>query len=397
MAKPALTRTPPVVTAAALLVVVGMVAALAAAQRPTTKPDDTKSAAPDPAKKQHRYAPTLAVLMAAYEGVQNKDDKTNPEAVAALKKVYERNPSAKKTLAKLHTSYTALSADEREKVVGKELAKATGQTKLSKKELEPITKKHFKKASAVQADKSPAAVRAEDMKAVAADDKSKEALEELKALPAEGKMIPFRARLIGAEPKEKHSTTYRVDYTGLYCQREPLDWGTHCEPAVVFLMRQAGNQWTRGFGPYDRIDAGDVKRDRQWLRGCSTLNNELTVTATLIEHDVGSLDEIEDAIDAAVEVVVGVVDTWVDVPDAISNAIADALVWIADVLGLTHDQIGESQTVTFTKRYAERHTGHSTWEGVEYDTFLRFRGNMSGPRRQRGDFYAFLDVREYTE
>ncbi|MEO2089167.1 MAG: hypothetical protein ABGY75_06680, partial [Gemmataceae bacterium] len=58
--------------------------------------------------------------------------------------------------------------------------------------------------------------------------------------------------------------------------------------------------------------------------------------------------------------------------------------WIADVLGLTHDPIGESQTVTFTKRYAERHTGHSTWEGVGYDTFLRVRGNMSGLRRQRG-------------
>lgn len=101
MAKLVPGRIPPVVTAVAVLLMMGALVALAAARRPAAGSDDTKTAeAPATKQQQHRYAPTLALVMAAYKGVQDKDDKTNPEAVAALKKAFERNASAKKTMSR---------------------------------------------------------------------------------------------------------------------------------------------------------------------------------------------------------------------------------------------------------------------------------------------------------
>lgn len=364
---------------------------LVPAQAPTKQPDAAKAQPKAQADKQYRYAPSLALLMVAYEGVLKNNEKANPEAVRALKQSFERNPSARQTVAKLHKAYRALSAADREKIVGKELAQATGDTRLTRAVLEPIFTKHFKKGTVVRAEQAPSAVVPAQMKAVPAE---KPTPAETRALVPD-QSVKFHERLVGQEFKEGRSTTYRVDYTGLYCRRAPLDWGTHCEPAVVFVMHQGDAEWTRSFGPYDRCDGGDSYRERRWLRGETPFNRELTVVATLIEHDAGSLEEIEDALQGAVDVVVGVVGIWFDVPSSISNAIVDALTWVADVLGFSNDQIGEPQMIAFDRGYAERHTGHHTWERFEYDTFLRFTGNMSGPRRQRGDFYVFLDVRQY--
>ncbi|MFO0951638.1 MAG: hypothetical protein U0835_10905 [Isosphaeraceae bacterium] len=349
---------------------------------------------PAPVARELRYAPTLAIVLVAYEGLLQNNEKANPEAVRALKQSFARNPSARQTIDKLYRAYRAMTPADRAKVVGPELARATADTRLSRALLEPILAKHFRPRPVMRAEQLPTAVNPAQMRPVEVD--ARAAPEEAAALVVD-QPVPFRERLIGIEPREGHSTTYRVEYTGLYCAREPLDWGAHCEPAVVFVMQQADApdpEWTRSFGPYEKCDSGDSFPERRWLRHQTPFDRDLHIAATLIEHDVGSLDEIGDAIQSAVDVIAAVVGIWVDVPTAMSNAIADALTWLADVLGFSHDQIGEPQMIAISRGFAERHTRHNSSEGIEYDTFLRFTGPRH-PLRRHGDFYVFLDVRVY--
>ena len=82
-------------------------------KRATAKADRTT-----PGSRTLRSAPSLAVLMAAYEGVLKNDEKANPEIVRALKLSFEKNPSARQTIAKIHRAYQALNTSDREKIVG---------------------------------------------------------------------------------------------------------------------------------------------------------------------------------------------------------------------------------------------------------------------------------------
>jgi hypothetical protein len=292
-------------------------------------------------------------------------------------------------MAKVHAAYKSLSTADREKVVGKELVNATGKTKLTKELLQPILARQFKRKPIPLAERLPKLNPAQ-MAAVQTSDQ--EMMQDAKTKLAD-RPVANRMRARSPELKEGSSQRYRVEYTGLYCRREPADFGLHCEPYVIFVMRQGENQWTRGKGPYERCDSGDKFHDRLELRSNTPFGYDLTVTGTTFEHDVGDIDSIEDALQTAVETVAGVVEIWWEVPDWLEDAVVDILTWIADVFGLADDQIGPPQSVRFTRAYAERNTSHITWEGFEYDTFLHCAGNMRGRYRQRGEFYLFLDVR----
>jgi hypothetical protein len=297
-------------------------------------------------------------------------------------------------MAKVHAAYRALSTSDREKIVGKELAQANGNTRLTRALLEPILKKQFQLRALLLAEKTRAKVDPAAMRPVEVSDQEMLLDSETKASE---KLIPLRERLTGAEPKEGSSTQYRVEYKGLYCRQEPADPGTHCEPYIIFAMRQGDSQWTRRMGPFERCDSGDKYRNTMTLRSNTPFGNDLDVVATTIEHDLGSIEEIEDAIQTGVDMLAGIVDHWWSVPDWLKDVVTDALTWFADVFGLDDDQIGEPQSIRFTRLYAEAHTGYISWEGFDYDSFLRSQGNPRGRLNQRGDFYNFLNVRPLPE
>ena len=150
----------------------------------------------------------------------------------------------------------------------------------------------------------------------------------------------LRERAIGLEAKEGNSTRYRVEYTGLYCRREPADFWFSCEPYVIFTMKQGDSQWTRRKGPYEDCDSGDHYADHLTLRSNTPFGNDLYVVATLFEHDLGNIEEIEDAIQSTVDTLAGIVDNWWEVPDWLKDIVTDALTWFADLFGLDDDQIG---------------------------------------------------------
>ena len=349
------------------------------------KPDD-QGKAPPKAKKEYRYAPTLAALVVAYEGVLNNDEKTNPQLVAGLKKAFKDSPSAKQTVEKIRRAYRALPAADREKLVGKDLARADGKTRLTKAVVQPIYKKHLT-GTGLNAENAPAKMTAELLKAVKLPDDVRQSDSKVKIADTKAKN---RQRSLGAEPKVDNSTRYRIQYKGLYCRTEPADWG-HCEPYIIFNIAQGENVWTRRYGPYDDVEDGSVRRDAHTLRTTSFGSGDVTVVATVFEHDLGDIDEIEDAIHATLGANNDYFEGggWVDI---LRELVADVLSWFADLFGLDDDQIGSPQSITFTKRFAERHTGHVTAHGIDYDRYLRFTGNPRGRASQRGDFFVYLDV-----
>ncbi len=361
---------------------VGAIVALAGIAASAQPPDKPK---PDKPDKVYRYAPTLAVLMVAYEGVLNNDETTNPKMVRHLKQFFESTPSARKTLDKIHKAYKALSTADRQRIVGKEFVNATGKTRLTKAVTEPVFSKHFKRTPPIHADKAPTKMSAELLKPMKLPDSVKQA--DAKNLKQD-RPIQVKQRNLGNEPPVDNSTRYAIKYTGLYCRTEPADVG-HCEPYVIFSITQGDRYWTRRYGPYDSIADGDAKRDEHTLRTTSFGSGDVKVTATVFEHDLGNLDDIQDAIHAAL----GCDDSWGEgTLDMLTEVIADVLSWFAALFGLDDDVIGGPRTIRFTKSFAERHTGHSTTHGISYDTYLRFTGGSSAPARERGDFFIYFDV-----
>lgn len=359
----------------------------APALKPAEQP--TRAAQPAPTVRTYRYAPSLGVLMVAYEGVLQNNDRANPELVRAMRQTFQRNPSARRTMEKIHKAYRALPPADRVKVVGRELAQANGDTRLTRAVLEPIFTRHFRRAPTPLAEQSPATMRPADMTPVAVPDREMQ-LDPDARVPE--RTVPLRERSLGVEAKEGSSTTYRVDYSGLYCRQEPTDFSTHCEPYVILVMKQGDSQWTVRKGPYERCDSGDRFPERVSLRNGTPFRNDLYVVATVFEHDLGTPEEIEDAISTGVDALASIADIWWDVPNWLRDAVTDVVTWFADVFGLEDDQIGDPQSIRFTRSYAEAHTGSNSNEGIEYDTYLRCRGDMSGRRRQRGDFYVYLNV-----
>jgi hypothetical protein len=356
-------------------------------RKPAPRERPPATAAPD-AQRELRYAPSLAVLMVAYEGLLANDEKTNPEMVRAMKRSFERNPSARRTFDRIHKAYRALDDAQRTKIVGNELAQANGATKLDRQTLEPIFGRHFKRQPFPLASAFATTVRDADMKAVELPDvEAKDA-----AAKVPDKPFAKAERLIGREADEGHSTTYKVEHTGLYCVREPSDFGLHCEPYVVYTMRQGDSGWTATTGPREDCDSGDLFRNRKTLRGDTPFNRELHVVATCFEHDLGSIAEIEDAISSGVDVLAEVVGIWWDVPSWLRDAVTDVLTWFADLFGLEDDQIGSPVAFRFDRAFAQSNTSHNTWRDVDYDIVLRCTGNMRGSIRQRGDFKLFLNV-----
>lgn len=353
-------------------------------------------AAPDgnpmpPVKAQYRYAPTLAALMVGYEGVLNNDDKTNPQLVAAVKQALNDSPSVKKVVEKVHKAYTALPAADREKLVGKQLAGADGKTRLTKDLMRPIFAKHFK-GTGLKAEDAPAKMTAEALKPLKLADDVRRSDPKVKVPDAK---VNNRQRALGTQPKVDNSTRYEIKYTGLYCRTEPADWG-HCEPYVIFNIAQGDRVWTRRYGPYADVEDGTARRDPHTLRTTSFGSGDVTVVATVFEHDLGNIDELEDAIHAALgangdyfEPDSSGAVMWMDV---LREAVADILTWFVALFGLDDDQIGAPQSITFTKRFAERHQGKETAHGIDFDRYLRFTGDPRGRASQRGDFFVYFDV-----
>jgi hypothetical protein len=345
-----------------------------------------------------RSVPSLAVYMLAYEAASTGKEGGDPEMVKALNKAFAENPEARETFAMLHKAYQDLPAERRRALVGPELATATAKTRLSR---DVIKRSLFTRTSVARSAATFTKLPGSE-KAPARTKTGKSKPESLEAKDPEG--LPPALRLnrkddeqIGEEVKEGQSSLYRVTYKGMYLTDENDDWGTSCEPYVIFVMHQKGKTWTRRAGPFS-MDDGSKSFKEIDLRsktpfGVGTIFGfeqwPLQVTALGWENDSWDPKAVQNAVAVAVETGCDVAKSeGVNCTDKIENLATDALNWFVGLFANDDDQVGPPKEFTIDLAFAKSHEGSTTDpdSGHVKDFWLLFDGDGD---KQWGDEYRY--------
>jgi len=188
-------------------------------------------------------------------------------------------------------------------------------------------------------------------------------------------------------------TKYVLKYKGLYCWNEDDDWGTACEPYVIFSMTADGRQWCNRAGPYDDVDAGEGRSRNAtlfvWSRaeGSTKKLSPLTITASCWENDSLDPDDVMNALHVAL-LVAGAAGC--SVPPGTEWVISQLLPYLLALLPEDEDEMvpPEAITVRIDEDFIHRHVGKNLAEkGFHYDLRFLFQGRP-------GTFTVYLDLQQ---
>jgi len=209
--------------------------------------------------------------------------------------------------------------------------------------------------------------------------------------------------------------TYRIDFAGIYCQKETKIDGASSEdePYVIFAATDGFKTWSKRSDIFPDVDTGNARAP---LPAFLSLfgetgpepSRDLAIITTVMDHDQGDPDHYRNVIHGFVEAGRALAAAYgYPVPEFVSNLVGDAINWFVDT---GDDKIG-TQSVVFEagafhslalspqKSFkglsynilSPIHTGDEWWNGAKYNVMYNIRHDPPFvPPTQRWSDWEFL-------
>jgi hypothetical protein len=169
--------------------------------------------------------------------------------------------------------------------------------------------------------------------------------------------------ILGDGPRGGDHTYARVRYVGFRSYAESGEWSGSDEPYFIIGVAGSNNSNTVRFGPYEDVDAGDLRSEPAWVaNGIHRIVPPIVIGIVAMENDEGTpaeseakvrkvMEEIERKIEQAVGGLAGAATGSHVMPEWARDIL---LGWvpegIAAILGLGDDEVGKKGMVLFDNK-----------------------------------------------
>ena len=325
--------------------------------------------------QQPRAVALFAHLLTRY--VNNAPIKS--KADRALKEALDKVPNSRNVLNRVVSVWRAIPATRRQAIFGSEFGDLSVNTVVPEEKLT----RNFQKVTDVRLVTSTPGIRIRNVaRELPSDVLTPSVLSDIPLWKSPGGSLPH---------------TYRIDYAGLYCQKETALDGLsdEDEPYVIFASTDGFKTWSKRSDVYSDVDSGDSRGASPPLLSLfgetgPAPTNDLAIITTIMESDFGDPDHYRQEIHLLVEAARAVALAYgIAVPDFVANLVVDGFNWLLDT---DDEQIGTEAVVikagafhalALTAPVSDKgltytlaspiHHGNEWWNGAMYNVMYNIR------------------------